>query len=84
MSIMEHKNLIIFIIAAAAIITIVYFAAFRMYELNLYTDKQEISMSDDTSISVIEKDLAGTEIIDLDKEFTDIDAELETAINEAQ
>ena len=83
MSIMEHKNLIIFIIAAAAIITIVYFAA---QELSLNGERKEemTPLGDDTSVSAIEKDLAGTEITDLDKEFTDIDAELETAINEAQ
>ena len=46
------------------------------------TPSSEISASNEPAI--VEQELQATEIANLDKEFADIDAELNTALNEAQ
>lgn len=79
---MEHKNLIIFIIVAAVIIALVYFVALQ----NQLVDMEEVGIpvTDDTSITAIEKDLSDTNVDNFDEEFLSIDAELEAAVNEAR
>ena len=78
MNTMEHKNLIIFIITAAIILVIVYFAVLQISYM------EDASTANDTSITAIENDLVNTDVDLLDQEFDNIDAELEAAINETQ
>lgn len=74
-----NKNLLIFIVIAALILGVVYY-----YSQQNLTDQsldETNSISNDTSVSVIEGELQNTEIDNLDQEFADIDAELEAALS---
>jgi ribosome-binding ATPase YchF (GTP1/OBG family) len=75
-----NKNLLIFIIVALAIVGVVYFLSTQ----NEAEFPQLQEVSNDSSISTIERELDTTDLDTLDSDFEEIDKELEAALEEAQ
>jgi ribosome-binding ATPase YchF (GTP1/OBG family) len=75
-----NKNLLIFIIVALAIVGVVYILSMRKEAEFL----QLQDVSNDSSISTIERELDTTDLDTLDSDFEEIDKELEAALEEAQ
>ena len=74
-----NKNLLILIVVAVVILGVVY------YFSALPEDQIENeNLSGDTPTETLEQELTNTDIDNLDREFADIDMELEAAILEAQ
>ena len=77
---MENKNLLILIIVAVIILGFVYYSSMIPNQDQV----EDETLSDDTSVEMLEQELTETDLDNMDQEFADIEMELEAAISESR
>lgn len=75
-----NKNLFIFIIVALLILGVVYYFS-NPPEKELTGNE---TLSDSGSVGALEQELTNTDLDNLDREFADIEMELEASISDAR